>query len=403
MDKVMELTGRLYRLRSHVRHYAWGMRRHGETAPFIADLLGEEPGKSIPWAELWIGAHPSLSSDIILDGGAERLDKAIEYSDGGCLGDLPAGAKARALPFLLKVLSCERALSIQSHPDRGMAKVLHEQDPQNYPDDNHKPEVMIAVTPFEAMAGFKELGPVLDDLNRLASIAPWRMIWEEACHLSMSTLCVTLLNLPASIARSMLVGLYHELKEAGRALSDSDRLCLSLMEQYPCDRGAMFAYLLNHVTLEPGQALFIPANEPHAYLFGTGIECMANSDNVIRAGLTGKFVDIRRLLATLNFSPFAVERNGGERLASGERVYTVPASEFAVSFFEGGAAMDIGGRRPVAGVLLVLDGRCEFDDGTGKTVVMERGSTWFRPASLRTGMVRPLDNSSRFVLAEVGK
>ncbi|MBP5640648.1 MAG: mannose-6-phosphate isomerase, class I [Victivallales bacterium] len=398
----MVLTDKFYKLESHVRHYAWGMRRHGDVLPYIADLLGEDAGKSIPWAELWIGAHPSLSSDVVLDSGSVRLDQAIENSGTAVLGDLPEGVPQGRLPFLLKVLSCEKALSIQSHPDKATAEILHEKKPMYYPDDNHKPEVLISLTPFEAMAGFKSMDDALGELNSLASVAPWRMVWEEATELSIRMLCITLLHLPGGIVREMLVALRKELLQKGDSLSDCGRLCLLLMEQNPCDRGVMFAYLLNHLRLNPGQALFIPANVPHAYLSGTGIECMANSDNVIRAGLTPKNIDVKCLLATLNFDSTIINLISGEEPIDGERVYHTPAKEFQISFFSKGASINLSSRRPVAGVILVLEGCYEFDDGRGNAQMGGRGTSWFRPALLTTGVIKPLDKQARLVWAEVG-
>ena len=399
----MVLSGQFYRLESHVRHYAWGMRRHGVELPYIAELLGEDSGKAIPWAELWIGAHPSLSSDVMTNEGSVRLDKALEETGGAAIGEIPEGVCGGRLPFLLKVLSCERALSIQSHPDKATAEVLHARNPQNYPDDNHKPEVMIALTPFEAMAGFRPLSSSIADLERLAGVAPWRTVWKEARELTMRILCTTLLRLPGSIAREMIIAVRKELLQLGDAMNDSDRLCLKLMEQNPCDRGVMFAYLLNHKKMSPGQALYIPANEPHAYLEGTGVECMANSDNVIRAGLTTKNIDVRTLLETLDFSEATNELSSGKECSGGERVYETPAKEFQVSFFTNGAAVDLSVRRAVADVMLVIDGEYEFDDGTGRVAVGGRGTSWFRPAMLKKGIVRPKDKHARLVLAEVGK
>ncbi len=378
------------------------MRRHGDVLPYIAELLNEDSGKAIPWAELWIGAHPSLSSDIVTNGGSVRLDKALEESGADALWAVPAGMPRDRLPFLLKVLSCERALSIQSHPDKRTAEALHARMPQNYPDDNHKPEVMIALTPFEAMAGFRPLTEAVSELERLSGVAPWRQVWKEAREVTMRILCVTLLRLPGSIAREMLIALRKELRQKGEGGSDCDRLCLRLMEQNPCDRGVMFAYLLNHLRLAPGEALYIPANEPHAYLDGTGIECMANSDNVIRAGLTSKTIDVRTLLETLNFEEVANGVSSGREVVKGERVYETPAAEFRVTFFSDGASVDVSARRAVACVMLVIDGEYEFDSGDGRVEVGGRGTSWFRPALLKKGFVRPKDGRARLVLAEVG-
>ena len=130
---------------------------------------------------------------------------------------------------------------------------------------------------------------------------------------------------------------------------------------------------------------------------------MANSDNVIRAGLTTKNIDVRTLLETLDFSEASNELSSGRECSSGERVYETPAKEFQVSFFTNGAAADLSVRRAVAGVMLVIDGEYEFDDGTGRVAVGGRGTSWFRPAMLKKGIVRPKDEHARLVLAEVGK
>lgn len=397
-----DVTERFYRLTSYVRHYAWGMRRHGDTVPYIAELLGEDPGKNIPWAELWIGAHPSLPSAIQLPGGAsERLDSFLAANGERALGQLPPALADTGLPFLLKVLSCERALSIQSHPDLETARRLHDADPAHYPDANHKPEVMLAITPFEAMAGLRPLDEALADIRAVHALTPWHRVSTEARELTLRVLCETLLNLPSSLVRTMLTDLHRELQEQGERASDAARLCLRLLDENPCDRGVLFAFLLQHLRLAPGEALYIPANVPHAYLYGSGIECMANSDNVIRAGLTPKFIDIRTLLATLDFSGRRLELSAGEVLPSGERLYAVPADEFRVSVVEGGHVVDLAGRRPVASLLLVLDGDCDFAGPDGDVQLGGRGTTWFRPACLTRGTVtvRP---GARLVIAEIG-
>ncbi len=397
-----DVTERFYRLTSYVRHYAWGMRRHGDTAPLIAELLGEAPGKNIPWAELWIGAHPSLPSAIQLPNGAsERLDSFLAANAERALGHLPPALAANGLPFLLKVLSCERALSIQSHPDLETARRLHDADPAHYPDANHKPEVMLAITPFEAMAGLRPLDEALADIRAVKALNPWRRVSEEARELTLRVLCETMLNLPSSLVRTMLTDLHREIEEQAERASDAARLCLRLLDENPCDRGVLFAFLLQHLRLAPGEALYIPANVPHAYLNGSGIECMANSDNVIRAGLTPKFIDIRNLLATLDFSGRRLDLTPGETLPSGERLYAVPADEFRVAVVEGGHVVDLADRRPVASLFLVLDGDCDFAGPDGEPQLGGRGTTWFRPACLTRGAVT-VRHGARLVIAEIG-
>ena len=296
----MSTSRQIYELESGVQHYAWGCRSRDGKKPYIADLLGETAGNS-PWAELWIGAHPSLCSKIVANGAKEPLSDFIAENPQGCLGAETLNAGFQTLPFLLKVLSCERALSIQSHPDKKSAERLHERSPRKYPDDNHKPEIMIALTPFRAMAGFRKAEDALKDLDRLSCIHDWRQVFEAAMDITPRVLCETLLNLPSSLIRTILTNLQKEL-ESKEMRTEREQLVLDLIKQNPCDRGVLFGFLLNIIELKPGEFLYIPPNEPHAYLCGTGVECMANSDNVIRAGLTPKFIDIRALLGTLTAS-----------------------------------------------------------------------------------------------------
>jgi len=211
------------------------------------------------------------------------------------------------------------------------------------------------------------------------------------------------LSMPAAIIRRMLADLNCELREHEGELSEVDRLCLDLQNLYPMDRGCLFAFLLNYLRMQPGEALYIPANEPHAYLNGTGIECMANSDNVIRAGLTPKFIDSQELMGTLAFGDWRGTLSHPIETSEGEKVYETPAREFQVSFLEGKKTLDLANRRKVATVFLVLEGKVVFTDGEGNKQTATRGTTWFRPAFLTKGRIEAKTVGTRLVIAEVGK
>ncbi|NMA46978.1 MAG: mannose-6-phosphate isomerase, class I [Lentisphaerae bacterium] len=394
----MDGFGRFYRLHCHVRHYPWGCRAHGERQPYIADLLGESAAPGQPWAELWLGAHPSLSAEVVTESGEENLATFIDAHQEEILGATTLAAGFQTLPFLLKVLSCERPLSIQSHPDKQNAVRLHALRPEKYPDDNHKPELLIALTDFRALAGFRELDAVLPQLSRLKSLAPWSAVWQEASELTLRVLCETLLLFPGSLMRPMLRALRRELS----LLSDvtfEDRLCLDLLDSAPADRGVLFAYILNRVKLRPGEAMFIPPGEPHAYLRGTGMECMANSDNVIRVGLTPKPIDVPALVSTVKFTARAVQPDCGEEMAPGQQLYRTPAQEFQALMLRD-ASLDIAQRPVVPGVFLVLSGAVELSAPGMTPCVAKRGSSWLRPAALTAGSLRPLESNTCVVWAE---
>lgn len=393
----MNTTGQIYALESGVQHYAWGCRSRGGKKPFIADLLGESAGNS-PWAELWIGAHPSLSSQIVAGDRKEPLNAFIAADPQGCLGEETLKAGFKELPFLLKVLSCERALSIQSHPDKTTAEKLHENDSRHYRDANHKPEIMIALTPFRALGGFRKAEDAVADLARLSCVHSWRQVYQEAQDITPKVLCETLLNLPMSLVRKMLTDLEKELKALGKR-TEREELALDLIQQYPCDRGVFFSFLLNIINLKPGDFLYIPPNEPHAYLCGTGVECMANSDNVIRAGLTPKNIDIHVLLGTLTFKAETVAAAAPKEESKGVRLYSSPAREYEVRISDD-VAVNFSERSGVPGVLLVLSGAYELS-WPGGSAIAKRGSSWFFPASLKEATAKPLEAGSELAMATV--
>lgn len=236
----------------------------------------------------------------------------------------------KELPFLFKILSIEKVLSIQAHPDKELAKKLHLADPQNYPDDNHKPEMAIAVTDFEGFCGFKPLEEITDELKRIPELR--NVVGDEVSEQFINGIKpdAVVASEEDKTNRKLLQAVFgkvmnaseQEIVQNARALiqraktSPSDfnkntlpELLIRLNEQFPDDIGLFCGgLLLNHCTLKAGEAIFLRAKDPHAYISGDIIECMAASDNVVRAGFTPKFKDVKNLVEMLTYTYDSVEK-----------------------------------------------------------------------------------------------
>lgn len=372
-----------------VKHYAWGECATGSKKPYIASLLGIEPGAE-PWAELWIGAHPAASA--VIEASGTPLNKAIEQDASGMLGAM-ADSSSAVLPFLLKILCCSSPLSIQSHPDKKTAAVLHANLPGEFPDANHKPEILMAISEFKVMGGFRTIEDIIADLRSVPAFAPWL----DACSpLSLKTLCEYVLNADAKKLADMA--------DAAMACSLPDnanaQLFKMLDSRYHGDCGTFFAFLLNVFTLKPGEAIFIGPNIPHAYVDGQGIECMANSDNVIRAGLTPKYVNRQLLLDTLDFSSRTRDMLAAKSLPESNAAFDFECpGDFRLKVIDfANGAYELEGGRPA--VLIVLKGTVRLTCGKD-AISAKNGSTWFAPASMKHATLVPEEAECMVVMASI--
>ncbi|SKC36015.1 mannose-6-phosphate isomerase, class I [Krasilnikoviella flava] len=376
-----------------VRAYDWGSPTR------IPDLLGREPDGS-PAAELWLGAHPGAPSRLRTPGGGagRSLEDLVGAEPHDALGRRVADRFGPRLPFLLKVLAADRALSLQVHPRPHLARAGYHRETRaglpaghaqrSFHDDQHKPEMIVALSPFEALAGFRSPRTVLRLLDGLdgalldavrgaladrPSTAGVRAATEAlvAARTSPSTAA----DVAAAVAA---VARRHEAGNAETARADAT--VLTLAEQHPGDPGALVSLLLHRVTLEPGEAMYVPAGEVHAYLSGFGVEVMAASDNVLRAGLTTKHVDAPALLECASFAPRPPARpatlvSGGESVVV---TYRAPVEEFALTF------ADVVPGEPVAlapdgpRVVLALDGEARLLTNAGR-LLLRRGESCFVP------------------------
>ncbi|KAI8807229.1 mannose-6-phosphate isomerase [Cladochytrium replicatum] len=316
----------LHRISGATQSYDWG--KVGSSSK-VFELSKPTPGVSLsndaPYAELWMGTHPSGQSflfDTTTNQPGSRPLKSIMTPAN--LSEEVYAKFDGDLPFLFKVLSIRKALSIQAHPDKTLGKELHEKFPRIYKDPNHKPEMAIALTPFEAFIGFKPLKEIKSNLAEFpefaalitpAVVEAFNAQVEETGDKSdfgslesnkgalkrvFEALMVNKEDAITEQVRALVVRLS---KEAAGALEGSlEELVLRLDQQFPNDIGTFCAFLLNYVRLSPGESIFLAANEPHAYLSGDCVECMAASDNVVRSGLTPKFKDIDTLVRMLTYN-----------------------------------------------------------------------------------------------------
>ncbi|WP_253796765.1 mannose-6-phosphate isomerase, class I [Kitasatospora paracochleata] len=338
----------MFRLHNPIRDYAWGSRTT------LAELQGRPAPTAEPEAELWIGAHPTAPSLIDGGGGTTLLD-LIGSDPTGTLGpDLDR------LPFLLKLLAVERPLSLQVHPDAAQAAAgfaaeqaagVAPDDPhRSYHDDQPKPELICALTPFTALCGFADPAQSAALLGSL-HIDALHGVVQYLRTGDLRGAVTTLLNWPEA-ERAGLVA--QVLAACTTRTGPRAAWTAALARAYPHDTGVITSMLLNLVELRPGEALHLPGRTLHAYLYGTGVEIMAASDNVLRGGLTSKYVDIGELLTITDFRATPPGRIHPAPTANHGETYPAPAPQFRLSRYQVRPQRPITLHRPGPGVLLCL-------------------------------------------------
>lgn len=352
-----------------VQHYEWG------STTAIPALLGVEPDGR-PQAELWAGAHPAAPSTV----GGRSLAEVIADDPEAALGRSVLERFGPRLPFLAKLLAAAEPLSIQAHPDKRRAEAGFDDEEarrvpidaphRRYKDRNHKPEILVALTPFVALAGFRPVEETVDLLRSigLAHVAPFNQLEVEG---------------PAAVVGTLLHGgdrdLAARVADAVRAAPIEVATWLGrIAEVHPGDPGVSVSLLLNLVTLQPGQAVNLRAGNLHAYLEGTGVEVMASSDNVLRGGLTPKHIDVDELLAVLDPAPGpppVVEPVGRGRV----RRWPTPDPDFAVTEVSPGT-LPHEVRTDGPSVVLVLDDPVAVASGCDEIELLPGTVLWV-PAS----------------------
>jgi len=375
-----------------IQRYGWGDRH------FIPALLGTPSPAADPQAELWIGAHPDLPASVCLHPARVPLDALITAMPAAVLGADAAERFGDALPFLFKVLAAATPLSIQAHPNRAQAAQgflredrlgLAPSDPKrSYRDRNHKPELLVALTDFHALRGFRPLDELAAELQRWPPLTDMRRRLDGGTA-GLRALYADFMRLPQPAVDALLAPV---VAAAGRKACDpkdpSRERCQWLLRAHDgfsppghYDRGLLSLLLLNLLHLRPGQAIFLPAGELHSYLQGAGLELMANSNNVLRGGLTAKHIDVAALLEVLRVDPHAPEILAPVTAVDDPRwqAYAPPAAEFSLHRLRLGAG-DSAPLEPAAVMLgLVLEGELDIA-GAGTHLRLRRGGSCLLPA-----------------------
>ncbi|MGR7023779.1 mannose-6-phosphate isomerase, class I [Geodermatophilus sp. URMC 62] len=373
----------MWQLTSSVRFYPWGSRT------VIPELLGQPSPAERPHAELWMGAHPDEPS-VLSDG--RPLDKAIAEEPERLLGRAVVERFGDRLPFLMKVLAADSPLSLQAHPTMEQAQagfaaeeaagVRHDDPARTFKDPWHKPELLLALSTFEALCGFR---PVEESLHCLAKLQ-LPELKPTIAALARGGLQAAIPQLLALSGqrRTHLVDVVARRAAGFVAAHDPEfintyRWAATLADTYPGDPGVVISLMCNHLKLAPGEAVFLPAGNLHAYLSGAGVEVMASSDNVLRGGLTTKHVDLAALIEVLDFSDGRIPVIHPV-LGPGGLRYPVPVEDFDLTRAQlDEQAGPFTTRGPQ--VVLCAEGRAVLA-GADDEVVLERGQSAFVPAGV---------------------
>ncbi|MGN4933881.1 mannose-6-phosphate isomerase, class I [Aeromonas rivipollensis] len=376
-------------MQNPIQGYDWGSH------DALTTLFGIPNPAGKPQAELWMGAHPNGCSEVTLAGDVQKLSTLIESAPAAVLGDATV-ARFGSLPFLFKVLCAEKALSIQVHPSKAQAEAGFAKEEaagispkaanRNYKDPNHKPELVFALTPYQAMNGFRAIPAILALFDAMALPALAELtaaLRQSQDEVGLQHFFHQMLILDGARKEEALTGLLAY--AAARQDDETFALITSLAAQYPGDVGLFSPLLLNVVTLKPGQAMYLDACTPHAYVRGTGLEIMANSDNVLRAGLTPKYIDVAELLDCTRCLPKPDDQILlAPHLEGAVQHFEVPVPDFTFSVYPAGEhALTTAN----AEILFAIDGTVTLQQGE-QSLRLEKGQSAFVPAT--TGSYRLL-------------
>ena len=411
-----------YKLQNTIKNYDWG------SPEWIPALLGQENPSRLPWAELWMGANPAGPSRVTLPGESETsllLSELIEQDRTAFLGKETAENFGK-LPFLFKVEAAAKPLSIQAHPNLRQAQEGFERENRegipldapnrNYRDCNHKPEISCALGPFVVLCGFREAKKasvlIATLLSEIYSGGIYFADGESALKSSLESLISALEQSDENPFKAFLESLFSLNAQALQALGsfiksrqpllerkfpqykDEWYLCSYLSGLYPGDPGIIAPLYLNIIELAPGEAMYLPAGVLHAYIHGMGIELMADSDNVLRGGLTSKHVDVKELLNILDYSEYRPEILKLPEPAPAWYSYPAPAGEFTLSVMHSrggsvaypGGNLDPGGPRTQVqesgpSIVIVTQGCATVTENeNGDEMILNTGESVFIPA-----------------------
>ena len=379
-----------YKLSNQIRDYAWG------DSHYIPDFLGVENSEDKPFAEMWMGAHP-LAPSRLEEMDSLNLSEFISTHEIDTLGPDISRDYGR-LPYLFKLLAAGESLSIQAHPSKEMAEegyrredgagIPRDAPERNYRDDNHKPEIIMAITEFTAMIGFRKPDDILKSFSEFGQIEGLTELLRRVENLgkkgssdALRAFFEGILTLEEQTTQNLLNSACDIAREDRSCWDSLQRQWVSqLVSSFPGDIGALAPLFLHVALLQPGEALYQPARALHAYLEGFGLELMANSDNVLRGGLTKKHIDIPELMNVLKFessSPGILKPDRPDSI--GIRRFKTPPREFSLGLADFDTDQSI--NLPVGSgpeIVLVLEGALLLQDGVSE-LILRRGESAFIP------------------------
>jgi mannose-6-phosphate isomerase len=377
-------------LKNPVQEYAWG----SYTA--IQELLGKPLPSGRPMAEMWMGAHSKAPSEVLIGEQWMSLDEVIKGSPESILGKKVAEKFANKLPFLFKVLAVSRPLSVQVHPNLEQAREgfarenrLHiplDAPNRNYRDDNHKPELLLAVTCFTCLKGFRRIKEIIGLMERIAPKGlsdELTLLRKKPEASGLESFFNSLMTMDKS-RRKKVLGEAVSLAEKRADQDPAFHWMVELNREYPEDIGVFSPVILNLVELRPGDAMYLEAGEPHCYLNGLSMELMANSDNVLRGGLTPKHTDVPELLKLLDFKTGPALPVRPEGIGPCESAYQTPAREFMLSVIsvDKGKAFESPRNRSVE-ILICMEGEADIADlGSGEVLALIKGRSFIIPSAV---------------------
>ena len=375
----------IYRLTGQVQHYAWGGKN------YIASLIGLNSAKDQPCAEWWLGAHPSAPSEVENVTGKQSLIEFLSQNPTA-LGQASRQQFGDELPYLLKILDVEKPLSIQLHPTKAQAEKGFEAEnakgvsltdnTRTYKDRNHKPEMMIALSDFWLLHGFKTKDQILATLNARPSLQP---LAEKLGTQSLAEFYADVMLADQSTLANWLLPIIETNQQPYQkgvlALDNPDYWVLYTMEAMTIspeklDAGLVCFYLFNIVHLKEGEGIFQDAGIPHAYLRGQNVELMACSDNVIRGGLTPKYVDIVELLKIVDCREVIPQIISAAPQNQSEFTYKTPVNDFALAQIRVEPQQHTELNLQRAGILLVMQGELKIQEKS-TALTLKQGESAF--------------------------
>jgi mannose-6-phosphate isomerase class I len=420
--------------------YHWGDKK------FIPKLLNFKNKEKKSYAEIWIGAHKKAPSNAIINNTQVNLYDLINTAGKEILGINTFKKFGNNLPFLFKLLSSAQPLSIQAHPNKKQAEDGWKREKgkgPNYKDANHKPELISAVTDFWVLNGFRNINDIIKQFKKLNikyfspaisklkkdfnsdETVALKNFYNSISNISLKekSIIINKILLKAKIKYFLYTILFFFFKRFSKQFreywiikvtkslkeiieKDYLKRKISLKEKYEKNIEALYGiisiYLLNLIHLKPGQAMFLSAGELHSYLEGTGMEIMANSDNVLRGGLTHKYIDINELLNILTFKPKIPEILGPIKISEIESYYKTPAIEFKLSLIDlDNKKLYINKNNNNAEAFIVLKGSAEIIDVKKKSLFVSKGDTFFIPSIVKKYSIKPKSNYVKIYKASI--